>query len=181
MEDAIRLWGGTAVRWLAGFASMVPRVFTGVVVLTFFVLFKKKLASFFVLLYVNVTNEKTDSLVGVLKTLVEWSVVCVGMGVALGVLGVDLVTIFTTFGIFGLLLGVAFNSVLSNFFLGLETVFSRNLVPGETVLVRAISDEVLKVLEITFTGILFEEEHGFGKVWIPHFLAQRLCVRKLRF
>jgi small-conductance mechanosensitive channel len=78
--------------------------------------------------------------VSLLASVAQWTVIVVGILVALQTLGVRITPVITALGIGGLAVGLALQDTLANFFSGIRILAARKIRPGDFVVLETGQD-----------------------------------------
>ena len=150
--------------WLETFVSMIPNMALAIVVLLFFIVLARYGAKLFRKLFYETSKRK--SLTNLFTTIVQSSILGIGIFIMLSILQLDkaVTSILAGVGIIGIALGFAFQDIAANFISGIILAFRTPFKVGDIIQVTDIMGTVLgtnlrvTLLE-TFTG---------QKVFIPN-------------
>jgi len=159
------------------FVFLVPRLFLSVFLFVVILWGGNWLGRFFLWVYECVFFVPNKAVSQVFLSVSRVGTVFFGLGVSLNVLGVNVLLLLTTFGAFGLFLGIALNSVLSNFFLGLEMLVTKRMVRGQKVHIRKIAPYPLEVERVNLTHVVLRDYQEFHTVMVPHTFFRWNAIR----
>ena len=143
--------------WWEAFVSMIPNMALAIVVLLFFIVLARFGAKLFRKLFYETSKRK--SLTNLFTTIVQSSILGIGIFIMLSILQLDkaVTSILAGVGIIGLALGFAFQDIAANFISGIILAFRTPFKIGDIIQVKDIMGTVMGsnlrvILLKTFTG-----------------------------
>lgn len=115
--------------------------------------------------------------VHVTARLVHYTILFIGIGVALHTLGIDLTALFAAGAIFGVIIGFAMQNIASNFVSGLILLFERSIKPGDIV---DVEGRIVRVVELGIRATIARTTNEEDLI-IPNSVLVQSTVRNYTF
>ncbi len=112
----------------------------------------------------NVDSKKQNTLRTMVKNIVKYFIIIIASLMILDVFGIDTKTLVASFGIVGLVVGLALQSIIKDFLSGMTIIFENQYSVGDIVTITGFKGEVI---ELGMKTTKIKSENGDVKI-IPN-------------
>lgn len=130
----------------------------------------------------NVQKKREETIVNLIKSIIKYVIAMFALLAILGVYGVETTSVFTSLGIVGAIIGLAFQDTIKNLLSGINIIFDNHYMQGDIVTINGFKGEVIELgLQTTkvkaYTGEVLVIDNNLVTSVINHSMYDtKLCL-----